>query len=185
MAELRGERQRLLPGENVRIREGARAARFSAQANPLAEPVKTTETAAERPKFSLNRTAFGELQRDVLNLTGPEVAELARGLFDGDGGPRRGPPEDRGPSDAETEADDAPGRNASDDPGDERGPPTDVAGAGNATDDGADSTDGDAGERGPSGQSSDGDADGAALESTAEPTPTPAPDGKYGDRSEA
>lgn len=96
VAELREERASILGGENVTVRERAEAARLAAQSRNLADSVNQTADVAIEANVELNRTALEELRTEARNLTGPEVAELARGLVDRDDAPRRGPPEDRG-----------------------------------------------------------------------------------------
>lgn len=181
IAELREERAELLGGENVTVRERAEAARLAEQSDGLANSIDQTEQAAQRANVELNRTALDELRGEARNLTGPEVAELARGLVDKEDSPRRGPPEDRGPGgDAEetlngtdtepSSGEDAPGRSgdapgrSSDAPGGDRtgndraedtsDDSTETATPTPTTTDG-DGTDGngaDAGERGQSGE---------------------------------
>jgi hypothetical protein len=96
IAELREERADLLGGKNVTVRERAEAARLAEQSESLNDSISQTETVAQRANVSLNRTALDELRTEARNLTGPEVAELARGLVDRDEEPPRGPPDDRG-----------------------------------------------------------------------------------------
>jgi len=115
--ELREERATLLEAGNVSVRERAEAARLAAQSSGLADSIDRTVSAAQAANVELNRTRLDGLRSEARNLTGPEVAELARGLVDRKDGPPRGPPEDRGPDrggpDAatnETAEDDRPGR---------------------------------------------------------------------------
>lgn len=96
IAELREERTALLDSENVTVRERAQAARLAAQSDGLTESISQTENAAQRADVALDRTALDELRTEARNLTGPEVADLARGLVDKER-PPRGPPSDRGP----------------------------------------------------------------------------------------
>lgn len=164
IAELREERTELLAGQNVTLRERAEAARLAEQSDGLANSIDQTEQAAQRANVELNRTNLDELRTEARNLTGPEVAELARGLVDKEDSPRRGPPEDRGPGgDAETTVnetdtetttgEDAPGR-SSDAPG-----RSGDAGAEDTSDDGAET---ETATPTPTPTTTDGDGDGGA-----------------------
>lgn len=104
IAELREERAQLLDDGNATVRDRAEAARLSEQADGLSGSIEQTEAAAQRANVQLNATALDELRSEARNLTGPEVAELARGLVDRDETPRRGPPEDRGPGSDATDS---------------------------------------------------------------------------------
>ena len=75
----------------------AQQSRLSARIDALRTAVNDTGEAAARA--GVNDSRLAGLQQNAANLTGPEVATIARGL--GGGPPEaRGPPEDRGPPEA-------------------------------------------------------------------------------------
>ncbi|WP_255195237.1 hypothetical protein [Halorarius litoreus] len=87
LERLRAERAELLnttDGEEPSVADRAKAARLSARIDALENSIDTTSMAAERAGVDVTRLA--ELRASASELTGKEVAELARGLA-GTGGP--------------------------------------------------------------------------------------------------
>lgn len=97
--DLREQRAELLnttDGEEPSVADRAKAARLSARIDALEDSINTTSDAADRAGVDLER--LDELRTNASTLTGPEVAELARGLAGADTDrDERGASEDRGP----------------------------------------------------------------------------------------
>lgn len=96
--QLREQRAELLNSTDGEpsVADRAKAARLAARIDALEESINSTSVAAERA--GVNVAVLDELRQNASNLTGPEVAELARGLA----GMDRGGPDadrDRGKSD--------------------------------------------------------------------------------------
>ncbi|MDS0283371.1 hypothetical protein [Haloarcula onubensis] len=135
----------------------ARQSRLSARIDALRTAINDTDEAASRA--GVNDSRLEGLRRNASDLTGPEVAAIARGLGGGppaDRGPptdrgERGPPEDRGPSAGASNGGPSDG---------ERGPPANrTQGGATGADGGANATDGVQGSNAANGTNS---ADGAA-----------------------
>lgn len=93
---LREQRAELLnstDGEEPSVADRAKAARLSARIDALEESINTTSDAAERAGVDLEQ--LDELRANASGLTGPEVAELARGLAGVDSDRERGASGDR------------------------------------------------------------------------------------------
>lgn len=87
LERLRAERAELLnttDGEAPSVADRAKAARLSARINALEDAIDTTSVAAARAGVDVTR--LDELRQNASELTGKEVADLARGLA-GAGGP--------------------------------------------------------------------------------------------------
>lgn len=115
LEDLRAQRAELLDstdGEPT-VAERAKAARLAARIDALEESIDTTSEAAERAGVDVSRLA--ELRASASELTGPEVAELARGLAGGPDIAAGDAPTDRSGGVNETNTTDAAG-NASDSP---------------------------------------------------------------------
>lgn len=124
----------------------AKAARLTARINALQEAINTTSEAADRA--GVNVTRLNELQENASQLSGPEVAELARGLAGTARGPpldgERGAPADRGNGDGQPDDTGADGGaqvdgNTTDDNSDDRGPGASNGNSNDGGDGGADS----------------------------------------------
>lgn len=134
LERLRAQRDRLLAEREAgNVSENAyqaRATSLAARTEQLREMVNATEREANdlppqaRKRANVNATRLHQMRSEADELTGPEVAGIARQVAGPPGQERdrnRGPDGDRGPS-------------GDQDPGDERGPP------GERTDDGTDVT---------------------------------------------
>lgn len=142
-AELRERRDELHPGEYR-----ARMTRFTVEIRALEREIDRTERRANETDVDADR--LEALRTDAANLSGPEVAEIARELGGPDAVPGRGPPDDRsgnGPPDDRTgngppaERDDGTpgngqGQSAERSPGQNEGGPSGAADDGSSADPG-------------------------------------------------
>ncbi|MFB6206709.1 MAG: hypothetical protein ABEJ05_09320, partial [Haloglomus sp.] len=78
VTELREERAALLDDTDLNFSERARAARLATRANQLAQNINQTSDIAAR--VGVNTTRLERLRDEADELTGPKVAEIARGL---------------------------------------------------------------------------------------------------------
>lgn len=85
-ADLLNDSDDNLSDDNLSVAERARTARLIARANALQNAINSTEQAAV--EAGVDRSRLETLRTEARNLTGPEVAELARGLA---GAPGNGP----------------------------------------------------------------------------------------------
>jgi len=121
-AELEAMRDR---GEIPEVAYTARASAIRAQIDSLRTAVgEANETARQ---VGVNTTRLDRLRNEAANLTGPEVAALARNITD----VGRGPPPGAGPPDGTPPQAGPPGNGTGGPPG--AGPPGDGAGPGNGT----------------------------------------------------
>lgn len=117
VAELRAQRADLLNTTGtLTVAERARAARLAARIDALQMTLNVTEDAAMRA--GVNESRLRTLRTEANELSGPEVAELARGMAGG--------PDARGDRPTDTTPN-TPSSNRTDGDGDDRGngPPTD------------------------------------------------------------
>jgi len=167
-AELRAERAALLNQTNLTFAERARAARLATRADQLTENVNETDRTARR--VGVNETRLDRLRTEARNLTGPEVANIARGLAgmpEGvpGGGMGPGPDGERGPPGNVDDGERGPPEdgNTSGNAGDtERGPPADGNETGPEQGSPEDGTGADGGVDGSSGDGGADDGTGAA-----------------------
>lgn len=148
-------------GTVPRVAYRAQASRLTAELNALGESINETDERARA--VGVNASQLDRLRTETRNLSGQEVAAVARDLGVGrpdhagppeDRGPGdAGPPEDRGPSDAGPPEDRGPG---------DGGPPEDVGPSKNVT---GDDQPGPPGDRGGNGNSPAGDESGATGDS--------------------
>lgn len=128
--ELRERKDELHPGEYQ-----ARMTQLTVEIKSLERSIDRTEQRAAETGVDDGRLA--ELRENASALTGPEVAEIARGIG-ADGIPGNGPPDDRGSGNGNGNGDDGKGN-----PPDHAGPPGDESGNGNGPgNDGTDSGNG-------------------------------------------
>lgn len=155
---LREQRAELLnetAGEHPSVADRAKAARLTARIHALQESIDTTSEAADRAGVDVE--LLDELRRNAAELTGQEVAELARGLAGTErgrpGGLVGGPASDRGNGPM------ANGSNGNATDGAPSGPNVDPGNSdGNTTDSGNGNPDGD-GSDGTGGAASDAEQD--------------------------
>lgn len=97
LERLEAERAELLNASdgNVTVEERAKASRLAARIDALRDAINRTAEAAE--STGVNATRLDELRTNARNLSGPEVAALARDLAGQRGPAARGQPGDRGP----------------------------------------------------------------------------------------
>jgi hypothetical protein len=133
MADLQAKHEN---GTMPRVAYRARASRLTAELNALDESINETDERARA--VGVNTSQLDQLRTQARNLSGQEVAAVARDLGVGrpdhagppeDRGPGdAGPPEERGPGDAGPPEDVGPSTNVTDD--DQSGPPADRGGTG-------------------------------------------------------
>ncbi|MEF8886947.1 MAG: hypothetical protein V5A30_04000 [Haloarculaceae archaeon] len=146
----RSEALAAMRGELPEVAYTARASAIRAQIDSLRTAISEANETAKQ--VGVNTTRLDRLRDRAANMTGPEVAALARNITD----VRRGPPPGAGPSNG-TPGEGAPGNGTAGPPGEGppgQGPPDS---AGNGTD--SPGNGGPPDDRG-NGQDDDGDADG-------------------------
>jgi hypothetical protein len=97
VSQLRDDRKRLLSRDATTVRARAEAASLTAQSDSIIDSLNMTVDTANRAGVTVDGDAIDGLRSDTQNITGPQVAELARGLPMHQGPNHRGPSSEMGP----------------------------------------------------------------------------------------